>query len=110
MIVRFLKSLWKKCNEIVRRILAFVKRTLSKKQPEPPKKRPATPGLTCPRCEHHIELSIPLLLSGAPIICSHCFLHLQIDQQRSQESLGALHKLHSSFQTAQRMIDESRLN
>jgi hypothetical protein len=62
------------------------------------------PGLTCPKCSYRIQITIPMLLSGQPVICSQCFLRLDIDRSSSKESLLALEKLHADFERAKEMI------
>lgn len=64
------------------------------------------PGLTCPRCLHRIPVSIGMLLSGGPVICSRCFLQLGIDRERSKESLAALSTLDQRLEQARRMTQE----
>lgn len=60
----------------------------------------AKPGIQCPRCAFHIEISIPVLLSGMPIQCPNCALKLTVNQEKSADSLAALRKLQGDFDIA----------
>lgn len=60
----------------------------------------AKPGIQCPRCAFHIEISIPVLLSGMPIQCPSCALKLSVNQEKSADSLVALRKLQGDFEIA----------
>lgn len=82
---------------------------IGKEQPAapaaPPKPaRPATlsarPGVKCPRCTCHIEVSIPVLLSGMPLQCPACALQLNVHPEKSADSLSALRKLQGDFDIA----------
>lgn len=63
----------------------------------------AQPGLTCPRCRHRIQVTIPALLGGQPIICPQCLFALNVDAGRSSEALGALKKLQGALERAEAM-------
>ncbi len=65
------------------------------------------PGLVCPQCAFRIQITIPMLLSGQPIYCTQCFLEFRVDNQKSQESLSALHKLQSDFHKAEEIIKQN---
>ena len=62
------------------------------------------PGLSCPKCRFRIQIGIPMLLSGQPVICPKCFLRLDVDREQSKESLQALEKLQAEFGRAQKMM------
>lgn len=64
------------------------------------------PGLSCPRCSFRIPIAIPMLLSGQPIICPRCFLRLNVDREKSGDSLHALEKLESDFARARDMMKQ----
>lgn len=99
----------------LRRIRTAVAKRLSRKnKPQAPALQasesaagPAQPGLICPQCAFRIQITIPMLLSGQPIYCTQCFLEFRVDNQKSQESLSALHKLQSDFQKAEEIIKQN---
>ena len=62
------------------------------------------PGLNCPKCAFKIPITIPMLLSGQPVYCTNCFLKLEVDQEKSGESISVLQKLQESFDTANEII------
>ena len=64
------------------------------------------PGLTCPQCQNKIKISIPMLLTGQPIVCQNCFLTLSIDNEKSSESLNALKKLQTDFEKAEKIKNQ----
>lgn len=68
--------------------------------PPPSPTLSAKPGVQCPRCAFHIEISIPVLLSGMPIQCPSCALKLTVNQEKSADSLSALRKLQGDFDVA----------
>ena len=59
------------------------------------------PGLDCPQCGFRIQVSIPMLLSGEPIICPACGLKLSADQEKSQACLNELRKVNDAIQKAE---------
>ncbi len=56
------------------------------------------PGLDCPQCGFRIQVSIPMLLSGEPIICPSCGLKLSVDQEKSRTCLYELRKVNDAVQ------------
>lgn len=64
------------------------------------------PGLACPKCQNKIKISIPMLLTGQPIVCPNCLLELRIDTEKSLESLKALKKLQNDFEKAERIKNQ----
>jgi DNA-directed RNA polymerase subunit RPC12/RpoP len=68
----------------------------------------AQPGIQCPRCQHRIEVSIPVLLSGMPIYCQNCSLELTINREKSADSIDAMNKLHNNFEKASEMLDKAK--
>lgn len=82
---------------------AAVRETIRSPSPPPPTLS-ARPGIACPRCAFHIEIPIPVLLSGMPIQCPGCALKLVVNQEKSADSLAALQKLHGDFETASEQL------
>jgi hypothetical protein len=66
-----------------------------------------TPGLTCPECGYRIQVSIPSLLSGQPLVCAGCSLVLHVEQEKSAAALGALKQLDVSLNQAQQKQKEA---
>jgi len=66
-----------------------------------------TPGLTCPECGFRIQVSIPSLLSGQPLVCAGCSLVLNVEQEKSAAALGALKQLDVSLNQAQQKQKEA---
>lgn len=56
------------------------------------------PGLDCPQCRFRIQISIPMLLLGEPIICPSCGLKLSVDQEKSRTCLYELQKVNDAVQ------------
>lgn len=44
-------------------------------------------GINCPKCGQLIPLTIPLLLSGEPIVCPFCQQMLHVDKESSKDGL-----------------------
>ncbi len=61
------------------------------------------PGIPCPKCGYKIQVSIPLLLSGESVTCPSCLLQLNVDKNKSSESLAALNKLQEGMEKAGKM-------
>jgi len=66
-----------------------------------------TPGLKCPECGYRIQVSIPMLLSGQPLVCAQCSLVLHVEQEKSAAVLGALKQLDVSLNQAQQKQKEA---
>jgi hypothetical protein len=66
-----------------------------------------TPGLTCPECGYRIQVSIPLLLTGQPLVCAGCSLVLHVEQEKSAAALGALKQLDVSLNQARQKQKEA---
>ena len=47
-------------------------------------------GFKCPNCQNIIVSTISIILAGGPIICTHCNLTLNLDINKSRESLDKL--------------------
>ena len=62
------------------------------------------PGVPCPECSFVIPTTFEMLLSGAPIVCPHCGLALQVDRETSAESLDLIRNLHETTQ----QVEETR--
>lgn len=60
------------------------------------------PGLQCPECGFHIEVTISMLLNNAAVFCSSCGLKLTIDRDESREGLDQLKKLNDELDKARR--------
>lgn len=58
------------------------------------------PGLVCPQCSHKIQVSIDMLLSGAPIECPSCQLKLNVNKEESPV-LDRLKKLDEKIKDSQ---------
>jgi hypothetical protein len=101
----------------IKRIFGFLRRgTDDAKATEIPKrngqKSPAVeisraPGLTCPECGYRIQVSIPMLISGQPLVCTGCSLVLHVEQDRSAAALNALKQLNVSLNQAQQKQQEA---
>ena len=61
------------------------------------------PGLPCPECGFHIQVSIEMLLSGKPIWCTACGLKLEVDWEASSNTLKSLEQLQKGLREAERM-------
>ena len=102
---------------VMNKIFSFFKKLtaslgLSKKSSKPEEIVPAEviqkgpteisrkPGLSCPRCEARMPISIPMLLSGEPIYCPDCKLKIEVDRDKSSKTLGSLEKLNSRLNHA----------
>lgn len=55
-----------------------------------------TSGFPCPQCEVHIVLTIPMLLGTDAFFCGTCGLKLELDRDKSKESLEDLKKVQES--------------
>lgn len=55
-------------------------------------------GVPCPECNFTIPTTMPMLLSGEPIVCPMCGLALQVDRETSAESLKLISNLHEATQ------------
>jgi uncharacterized paraquat-inducible protein A len=53
-------------------------------------------GVPCPECSFTIPTTMPMLLSGAPIVCPMCGLALHVDREKSAESLKLISDLHEA--------------
>lgn len=82
-------------------------------QESPPPDEPAkrlvdklrNPGIDCPKCGSLIRVDIETLIARAPLVCPNpgCRLTLEIDSDKSRESLEALHKFQESMAAAERI-------
>ena len=81
--------------------------TERKRQESPVVEISRTPGLTCPECGYRIQVSIPMLLSGQPIVCAACSLVLHVEQEKSAAALGALKQLDVSLNQARQKQQEA---
>jgi DNA-directed RNA polymerase subunit RPC12/RpoP len=61
-----------------------------------------TPGIKCPECGFHIQVTIAMLLNNLAVFCSNCGLKLTVDQQESNKSLDQLRKLNTEVKKAER--------
>lgn len=52
-----------------------------------------TTGLTCPKCNGFIPLSLEQLLKSSEFVCPNCGLHLTIDRKPSKQAQEALEKI-----------------
>ena len=50
-------------------------------------------GIPCPECNFVIPTTMPMLLSGEPIVCPMCALTLHIDVEKSASSLKLIRQL-----------------
>jgi len=55
-------------------------------------------GVPCPECNFVIPTTIPMLLSGEPIVCPMCGLALHVDAEKSAQSLQLVRNLHEATQ------------
>ncbi|MEQ9062781.1 MAG: hypothetical protein RIE58_01295 [Vicingaceae bacterium] len=60
-----------------------------------------TPGLNCPQCSFRISVSVPMLLSGAAIVCPACNLKLNVEQEQSKPCLDELKKVNDAMNRAE---------
>jgi len=67
-----------------------------KNSPEQP------PGLKCPECGFHIQVTIAMLLNNKAVFCNNCGLKLTIDYQESKEGLDQLRKLNAELKKAEK--------
>lgn len=58
-------------------------------------------GMPCPQCNGFIPISMQQIITDSAIICPHCGLRLNINQQESRPAIEALKK----FQQAQNEFD-----
>lgn len=61
-----------------------------------------TPGITCPRCNQTIPISIEQLLTSHSIVCPSCCLVLTIDKQESKKAMEALSKVKQAQEEVER--------
>ena len=61
-------------------------------------------GVPCPECNFAIPITMPMLLSGEPIVCPMCALALHIDVEKSADSLKFIRELHEATQK----VEETR--
>ena len=61
-------------------------------------------GVPCPECSFVIPTTMPMLLSGEPIVCPMCGLALHVDAQKSANSLKLIRELHEATQK----VEETR--
>jgi uncharacterized paraquat-inducible protein A len=55
-------------------------------------------GVPCPECNFTIPTTMPMLLSGEPIVCPMCGLALHIDREKSADSLKLICNLYEATQ------------
>ncbi|NET76244.1 hypothetical protein [Okeania sp. SIO1F9] len=55
-------------------------------------------GIPCPECSFFIPTTMPMLLSGEPIVCPMCGLALHVDAEKSADSLKLVNQLHEATQ------------
>ncbi len=53
---------------------------------------PTSTGLTCPKCNGFIPLSLEQLLKSSEFVCPHCGLHLSINRKSSKSAQDVLEK------------------
>lgn len=58
-------------------------------------------GIPCPECSFVIQTTFEMLLSGTPIICPMCALQLNVDMEKSVESLKLIKQLQTSIQNVE---------
>lgn len=60
----------------------------------------ATPrqGVPCPECSFVIPTTLPMLLSGEPIVCPLCGLALHINTEKSAGSLNLIRQVYAATQ------------
>ena len=63
-------------------------------------------GMPCPQCGGFIPVSMQQIITDPSILCPHCGLRLNINQQESRPAIDALKK----FQQAQRHFDKRSKN
>ena len=63
-------------------------------------------GMPCPQCNGFIPVSMQQIITDSSILCPHCGLRLNINQQESRPAIDALKK----FQQAQRNFDKRSKN
>jgi DNA-directed RNA polymerase subunit RPC12/RpoP len=63
-------------------------------------------GMPCPQCGGFIPVSMQQIITDSSILCPHCGLRLNINQQESRPAIDALKK----FQQAQRDFDKRSKN
>jgi DNA-directed RNA polymerase subunit RPC12/RpoP len=68
-------------------------------QTQPPK----PPGLDCPTCGFRIIISVPMLLSGQPIVCPSCRLKLSVEREQSKACLTELEKVYDAVQKVEKL-------
>lgn len=61
-------------------------------------------GVPCPECSFTIPTTMPMLLSGEPIVCPMCGLALHVDREKSADSLNWIRNLHEATQ----QVEETR--
>ncbi len=61
-------------------------------------------GVPCPECSFVIPTTMPMLLSGEPIVCPMCGLNLHVDRDKSAESLKLVRQLYEATQ----QVEETR--
>ncbi|MGL5196671.1 MAG: hypothetical protein ACRC8Y_24025 [Chroococcales cyanobacterium] len=61
-------------------------------------------GIPCPECSFVIPTTMPMLLSGEPIVCPMCRLNLHVDREKSADSLNLVRQLHEATQ----QVEETR--
>ena len=58
-------------------------------------------GIPCPECNFVIPTTFEMLLSGHPIVCPMCALELNVDMEKSVESLKLIKQLQTSIQNVE---------
>lgn len=100
--VKELKKSWNRAKKFITEAVK-TKRDLRKqlageqKRVEEMAKVQRTPGLTCPQCYYRIEVSISMLLSGGPIVCTACGLKLAVEEEQSRGCLNELRKVNEAI-------------
>ena len=65
-------------------------------------------GLSCPECSTLIIIDIADLLQTGKLICPNCQLELNMDKQKSAESIQVLMDFQSNYQTAEQHYEEAQ--
>jgi DNA-directed RNA polymerase subunit RPC12/RpoP len=59
------------------------------------------PGLDCPSCGFRMIISVPMLLSGEPVICPSCRLKLTVEREQSKACLTELEKVYEAVKNVE---------
>ena len=61
-----------------------------------------SPGISCPRCNFFIEISLKNLLYQSSFQCPSCLLTLSMDRDQSKPALEIMQKVHKEMENIEK--------